>query len=336
MKKERNTTIEWLRLALMFFIVLHHVGVHGFLNNPNLTSGQHTTALILSSFGKIAVALFVLISGYFQAQKTTLNKKSLLATWRVTLLYSITIFIIFILLGKVNLTIHTFIKYCFPVASGVYWFVTAYILLLLVAPYLNRFFLQLNKKEATSFLIGASVVAFGINYLSFFDLSLSNLVYFFIFYLTGSYLRRFYHPKKKINAKLIILTMVTILFYFLIIVIGEKTNHHIFSDVTKLISPFTIIIATLIFLIALRINIPITPFINGLARCAFAVYLIHDNPLVRSYIYPRIFHAMTMRFSSPITLIIVMVFDTILIFMISLAIEWVRRLIMNHLKKDEH
>ena len=61
--KERNSNIELLRILAMLFIIIHHLIYHNKLSS--IHNFNHTSAMVLYSWAKIGVILFILISGYF-------------------------------------------------------------------------------------------------------------------------------------------------------------------------------------------------------------------------------------------------------------------------------
>ena len=61
-KINRNSTFELLRLLAMFFIVVYHLVLHNFSENPECSSKMLTTCCMPMHIG---VPLFVLISGFF-------------------------------------------------------------------------------------------------------------------------------------------------------------------------------------------------------------------------------------------------------------------------------
>lgn len=69
MEEKRISNIEVLRVMSMFAIILHHYYAHGdFLINGVFTINEIIVQL-LSSGGKIAVDIFVIISGFFLVEK---------------------------------------------------------------------------------------------------------------------------------------------------------------------------------------------------------------------------------------------------------------------------
>lgn len=85
--KKRNSNFELLRIISMLLIVFHHSVVHGLLiasasmNQGTPVSNQvwltTFTGQLVAMFGKVAVAVFVMISGYFLVNSSFSWEKSL-------------------------------------------------------------------------------------------------------------------------------------------------------------------------------------------------------------------------------------------------------------------
>lgn len=63
-KRERNSSIELLRILSMFAIVIHHYAVHGTLDPNHYNSaiiGTLRINMFLHYFGKVGVCCFVII-----------------------------------------------------------------------------------------------------------------------------------------------------------------------------------------------------------------------------------------------------------------------------------
>ena len=70
--EKRASNLELLRILSMFMIVVHHFAFHGtfdFKTITNTNQGALLATLILESFGKVGVAIFVLIGAYFLVEK---------------------------------------------------------------------------------------------------------------------------------------------------------------------------------------------------------------------------------------------------------------------------
>lgn len=140
----RKSNIELLRILCIFGILVMHI-LGSVKNNLSFVNGQ--IDLFLNSIFNANVTIFVLISGYFGI-KFKLSK--VLKIWIVVLFYSI----LYTLLTcdysyfDIKLLIHTI----FPVLTDRFWFISCYIVLYFLSPYINKFIEALNKKDALSMI----------------------------------------------------------------------------------------------------------------------------------------------------------------------------------------
>ena len=104
----------------MILIVFHHSIVHGLLNNNISIAGsgnpvpQHAwltnfSGELIAMFGKVAVAVFVMISGYFLVNSSAKGKRILKKIGSITFSIGENIInTIFLLLGKIKRTFLSF------------------------------------------------------------------------------------------------------------------------------------------------------------------------------------------------------------------------------------
>ena len=92
----------------------------------------------------MCVNCFVLISGYFLIN-SKFKLKKVLNLYLVTIFYSILLFIPHCILYGFSLS--NFIKSCLPLLMGTYWFITTYVVLYLLSPFLNILIKNLSKKQ---------------------------------------------------------------------------------------------------------------------------------------------------------------------------------------------
>lgn len=161
--KIRQSNIELLRIAAMLMIVGHHMAVHGIYHvmaGENAYSvysmGTQLNKAFTSLFapgGEIGVAIFFMITGYFQIKKNTFSlKKIILQSFFYGAFCTIAFGIIELLGGMAPLYVVKNIgkfamKAVFtPITGNVWWFVTSYIIIMLLSPFINRYLNKLNKK----------------------------------------------------------------------------------------------------------------------------------------------------------------------------------------------
>ena len=150
----RNSNLEILRIIAMIFIIAFHLSRHGFdgidfvLSNPN-----SYFLYFLGIFGRIGVDIFVLISAYFMIKSRFTFRKLLLLGGEVYF-YSIIFLVIFTLFltPVMPITIMDIIKSILPI-SHAYWFITDYIALMLISPFLNILLTKLSKQEYLKLLL---------------------------------------------------------------------------------------------------------------------------------------------------------------------------------------
>jgi len=85
-QSNRSSNFELLRIIAMLFIVCHHSVLYGLLNGsvgiqggnpvPNQLWNTTFTGQVVAMFGKAAVDIYVMISGYF-----LINSKTDLKRW---------------------------------------------------------------------------------------------------------------------------------------------------------------------------------------------------------------------------------------------------------------
>lgn len=133
-KTNRNSSFELLRIVSIIMITLHHLSM-----TYGLDSNSFPIQLVAQFFyigGKVGVNCFVLIGGYYLSE-SEFKISRISRVHRQILCYTIVLFIIGLLFVPETITRTTIIKTFFPIVFNHYWFVTTYIGLLLLSPFLN-------------------------------------------------------------------------------------------------------------------------------------------------------------------------------------------------------
>lgn len=340
--KKRNSSIEMLRIIAMLMIVMGHLSGHGVLNvNSSSTfeiwRGGAESNKIFSVFlipgGRVGVALFFMITGYFQVKKPNCSIKKVVIE---TFFYSVAIqfFALIFHIGSLGTLIRTIL----PLSSNSWWFVSSYVVLMLCSSVINGYYLKLSKRKKQGLLVIAWLFLYTIPYL--FQTTYYSLERGVLFYLIGAYIRteiKFdeIHLSKKLLAFLfcgawILYVPLGYVYY------SGYSNNKIYSMIFEGIvfnGGIVIICATTIFLL---FNL-IKPFenlvINMIAKSTFGVYLLHDN-MYRSYLWHNIFE-ISIKFQNNLFPVIA-VGIVLLIFFICVCIDYLREklfeLIGKHVK----
>lgn len=335
----------------MLFIVIWHAIVHGIAisKNVDLTNlsqteiGNYGIIQLLAYLTSISVNCFVLISGYFSINSKQVNYDRILKIWFQTFFYSFIIYLSLSCLGIIPFKIIHIIKSFIPVITLQYWFITCYIPLMLISPFLSKMIIVNTKKNNTKLLL----------ILSFFTLTFltinntvfplgrintggNNLIWFIYLYIVGGYIR-LYEPFIHKNKLLSYLFVILLLIFSI-----KRTSDHLTTGVETFFSihnnEITFIFSVLLFLIVknikLNTNNAISKVLIKIAPYTFGVYLIHDNFFVRDILWYRNLFQFESHFDTyyfvPYLLAI-----SILIFVICVCIDKMRSLLFNALQVDK-
>ena len=186
-ENKRNSSIELIRIIAMFMIVLSHSVTHGEYETENVFN-----KIILDWFtlGNIGNHLFILISGYYLCEKV--NYKSICKLISQVWCYSLIIFIFCSLFGY-QYSFENILEVFFPVVFREYWFITAYIVLVLISPILNIFIKNVSKTSFKAILLVMVCMWIIIPTFTIFQTNLYGdvLPQFMLIYLVGAYFRKY-------------------------------------------------------------------------------------------------------------------------------------------------
>lgn len=209
----RETNIEFLRFLLMFMICVWHTMVHGYdYKNMSDSITPDNRGVILMGLCVPAVDTFMLISGYYGI-KYSLDKLFRLIIQ--ALLISNTVIFIKYFFFNGNLE---FYYQLFPISSECWWFLSVYIVLMLLSPIINGGIQLISSKQFLQILIPLFFIYSIIQYRLEMNTG-GNFITMLLVYLLGRYLNKtFYIPPKRVIFLLFFLSFISILlmmFYFL-------------------------------------------------------------------------------------------------------------------------
>lgn len=307
--KVRNSSFELLRIISMLMIIGHHLVVHG---NFSTASTLNSWVLTILEFGgKFGVIIFMLISSYFLINtKFTIRKliKLMLQVW----FYSIVLYVISIFLNGFEFSAKRLAYAVLPVVMVEYWFVTCYVFIFLLSPFLNKMLKSHSQSEhgwlIVIMLFCYTVLRFAMNISSVFFM-------FIIIYMIGSYLRLY--PIKELQ-KFSILIPSFLLLYFSLIILQHSFSYNFF-EVDRLLM---LLCAINFFMMFEKIKFH-SKVVNIMASSTFGIYLLHDNINISPYLWNNIFHTNSFAFDN--MLILYAFFVISVIFIIGAAIELLRK-----------
>lgn len=346
---ERQSNFELMRIMSMFMIVLWHCIMHS--NILERTSDNLNLILeLIYMFSAIHVNSFVLLSGYFgYGKEPKLGKIISLInqTWFYKAIYAI----IFVCFGIVSMSTFDFILFLLPINYSFsfgtfYWFINIYIVLYFFMPYLNILIKHLSQKQHRKLLLISFIFLSLIPYFTgqqVVDNNGYHVISFMFLYLVGSYFGKYkikdnVHFKNYSTAKkqiiYIVLLIVILLFDFFVICTNKFLNGntntilYYFSTITNMgkvtFSSPVVIIESVIYLLLFETFNFKNKFINKMSSLMFGVYLVHENLFVYNYIYDYLALG-TSGDVFGIKVILVLIGNAILVFIVSMIIELVRK-----------
>lgn len=292
--KERNISIDLLRIVLMFLIIVGHIFAHTHIRTTlPLFSGKWLFTWGLQALTVCAVNCFILITGYFMSSRT-FKSSHVLKLWFKTFIYSMLVGNLFWILKLAPFSVKGFIGNVFPVLSQVWWFISCYILLYFLAPFINAGLNSLTKKQFNCLMLLNVIVFYCLPIFAMFFIPFDltegmGIIGFVTLYITGAYLAKsnFNISLKWCFIWLIINNAVILISKILLTLITQKYN---IEAGTALFyhnnTIFEIFNAVLLFLIFKQIKITnLSKIIMFFSSSVFAVYLIHEQPLMRNLLW---------------------------------------------------
>lgn len=322
-KRQRNSSIELLRIITMIMIVFHHFAYHGnFKWDINELTIPHFWYDYIIMGGKIGVNVFILISGYFLINNNTsiFNFKKIAKMWGEIFFYSISINILFTILGVNTFGIKSLIKACFPITLNSWWFASAYFVLYLMHPFINILLNAFDQKTYQSFLFMLIICWSIIPTITSHGYQGNNLLWFMTLYSISGYTRKFgLNNKFKAKHYLLLWAILSILTYstsLISAVLGTKieffSNHSTYfynqNNILILLISFTF------FMIFASLKIKHSKIINTISSATFGVYLIHDNEIIRHFLWSNVFKNSQLQHSDmllPYSIIVVILVYTV-------------------------
>lgn len=290
-KITRNSNIELLRIVLILMVIsLHYLNGAdwggGLLSHVTQGSLNYYIANFLESAFIMAVDTFIIITGYFSLNKTSIRIAKPIKLYSLLIFYGL-IFSAFMLCFKNPVMNFETLKF---VAKTICyrWFLVIYCVLYILIPFLNKFIHSLTQKQFFTLLVINAIFFYVINtfspWLTVNDYGY-GIVNFINLYLVGAYLK-LYHPDplpKKIGS-LIFLGCVLFTTVFSIIPLAFAS-----SRAWSYISIFNLISAIALFEFFRAMDIKYNSVINYFASYTFAVYIINGCGPVPPFVYRKIF-----------------------------------------------
>lgn len=302
-KKTRNYSIEILRiLAMIGIVMLHTQSKTGWLEGKKIGMVSWLGSWGIQAICMLTVNIYMLISGYFLpgARRTT---KKIFDLWCIASFWSLFSVLLEAVFTKKQISIVAIVNAILPISTRQYWFLTVYVALYLISPFLDQFLRGLNRRQYKG-VIAVLVILFsvlptfipyggedgivGIN-----GIGGTNITWFCVLYLISGYLRNFISIDKLKQSRkryfLVFAISVTVMLTFQLCMeflqgkVGSGGSYGTwffnYASLFNLSASVSVFALFLSFDFTGRNNLK--QFIAFLSSSTFGVYLIHENPHIR-------------------------------------------------------
>lgn len=287
--KRRNSNFELLRiLAMLGIIAIHYTyaSLGGMIQNAVFPNFSWMFTHLIYSFAYPLVNCFVLITAYYLINQTVFSLRKPINLLIITSFYGIVGYMVSIVFNINSFSFKELIFSIFPFINGLRWFVETYIILILLAPFMNKA-LKFLTKNGYQLLICIQICIFSLWY----SVGLSapildngyGIINFVTLYLIGGYIRRFSGELKFFKKRSIcILIFVTsslctfILSYFI-----YPFGYAFITDIIGAVS---------IFLFFEKKKRWTNNAVNSLSAATFDVYFVHSDANTSKFFIQTILH----------------------------------------------
>lgn len=282
-----------------------------------------------------AVDIFIFISGWFGMH---LSAKGFLNILFQSMFYCLFVVLVSLLLGGGSLDFSTWITQLY--FGCPYWFVVAYLGLMIASPVLNGFIENTSKNQVKKVLI--AFFAFQSIYGWLFDdfggfSDGYSIISFAGVYSLARYLKIYEEDvimTKPASFYLFCFSIIILLSVLIQVLISSMDINYLFvlclDNFIAYNNPLIILSAVTIALFFSRISIQ-SSIVNWLASSCFAIYLVHSNPLM----LPKYIQFIRMLYSSEFLVIGIcrVSFFIFLVAIISILIDKIRLFLWNKIQK---
>lgn len=277
----------------------------------------------------VSVNVFVLISGYFLVS-SKFKAKKVVRLWLEVAFYAVLTYGLYCILVSKSFSVESFIKCFFPITNMQAWFFSAYILVYLFSPFLNKILNNSSKKELNIMAIGLLVFVyiatrFRIREVSSIGVGY-NVFWFVVLYLFGGYLR-LNPPKIKKWIVFAIYVICTVALWGMSYMNNDSFLKSLIYNSLDYTSPLVLVASLCLILLFKDIKIKnkfIHKSICFVSSCTFGVYLFHCSYL-EEFIFFKLFGIKNF-YGSPYSALYVIAF-ALAVFAIGVVVDSIRQLI---------
>lgn len=323
---KRQSNIELLRIVAMFLVLVMHADFM-ILGRPTLEEMHaeplsSVTRIFIESLSVVCVNVFVLISGWFGIHP---NVKGVCKFLFQCFFFLLELYALSNWASGEEQMLS--LDYLFMQNS--YWFVKAYIGLLLMAPLMNAFITKTSKKQLSFFILCfyAFQTLYGwIVFSADFIMNGFSTFSFMGLYMLGRYVRLYSTRYTELNSAKclgvyfsinIFLTIVTTL-----LIAFDREAYYVPKILVSYVNPFTVLTSLYLLLgfVKMQFN---SRLINWIAASSFAVYLLHCNIFFYEKYFKEPIISLYTTYNGFVCLLMIFVF-LLFVFVLSVIMDQMR------------
>lgn len=339
---KRIHNFDLLKSTIMLFIIIWHSIVHGLniAQEPIIFDFQSITSILnyfiiklLMYITVIGVNCFILITGHFMINYNKNIWPRFFKIWGVTSFYSLLISFIFYICNLTTYGLGGVVFSAFPIYNGEYWFVTKYLGLIILVPFLIKISNKLTQKEFLIGIISLSILTIYIppflNYGNIYS-GPNNLLFFINLFYIGGYIAQ-YNPfsnSKRIGSLFLLLVLFLSMYDLIFSLYNNKIyQQDIYLKIDDKLSNnnITFISSILFFLYFKYQKIKISKITNLIINTTpytFGIYLIHENDEIRKFLWNNL--NLSFQHETACFIIIILLYS-VLIYCICVLIDYFRK-----------
>lgn len=295
MNNSRMVQFELLRILAMCGVVMNHVfnyGLHiygDFCIDTSSTMGflVWTILELMKLVCLPSVNCYILITGYFLINRSTLRLKGAWKVWSTTWIYAVGIYLLSVAFGAIPFEWNELQRHATPLLSNSYWFVTSYIVLLLFAPSLSWGLQRMSKRQYQVALAVGGIVCFQ-PLLGQFTMDYLQILLFVYLFMIGGYIRRFTEKTSLKKYSIIAYTGILMVMFAYTLYKNKPLNNSSFTIYAMTYHGLVLPLSVALFMIVKEWRIRKTMVrkcILTVAPLSFAVYIIHTQSVVDSWLW---------------------------------------------------
>lgn len=341
-KTERNYGIDLLRIIAMFFVViLHCLGQGGLLYNTDLNSMQYKFVWFIEIFAYCAVDIFALISGYvcYRNKEKKIDFSNYINLWLQVVFYGIFVTVIFNIFIPQIISINDYIIVLFPLTNKLYWYFSAYTVLFLIMPLLNKIIRYISEKylKIIFFIIIIFVPLLDIIYKNSILANGYSASWIIILYILGASIKKYNIGKKIKYFQSLFFIGILYLITYLYKIYGLEIsilNINLTKDLLISYTSPTVLLISILYLITFsKINLGTTlkNIAKFIAPSAFSIYLLNNQRLVWFHIMQNLF--VNLSNQSLIKIFFYVIGFSVVFSYVAILTDKIRIIIINFLRK---